>query len=473
MKKTLFYIILTSILSAIIVALIFVQFIIPPIQKNIEENFALKASDITLSKEAKRIFDSAKPTDFTKAAEKGLQSVVFIDSETEVKDDNYFTRTVTSQTGSGVIIDPDGLIVTNYHVIKGARKLIITLPDRKEYKAEVLGYDEQTDLALIKIPAQQLPALVMGNSDNILIGEWVLAIGNPYRLQSSVTAGIISAKARNIRVLEESGIESFIQTDAAVNSGNSGGALINTNGELIGINTAMMTSSGHYQGFSFAIPINLVRKIANDIKQYGAVQRAWLGVTIEDINSDVANDENLKSVAGVRIVSTNHKGAAQEAGLMKGDIIIAVNNVKTPAMPQFVELLGKLRPGDKATIVYIRDGKQKATTATLRNQLNTTDFVAVRKDEFLVNLGCEVRDLDKTEVLKHGKDGVYITSIYTNSIISKSNMEPGYIITEINGQPITNVNQIIDILKEYKGTVSVDGFYEKYEGNFPYQFVIQ
>lgn len=469
MKKY-FPIILTSLITAVLVAVIFVQFIIPPIQVNQEKNYSIKASDIVLSDKAERIFSASYPNDFIRAAEKGLSSVVFIESEVSIKNTNHLTRTVTSETGSGVIIDPQGTIVTNNHVIQGARRITVTLGDKREFQAEVIGSDKQTDLAVLKIEADNLKPLLLGNSDQLRIGEWVLAIGNPYRLRSSVTAGIVSAKARNINVLEESGIESFIQTDAAVNSGNSGGALVNTNGEIVGINTAIISSSGGYQGFSFAIPANLVRKVVRDIKEYGAVQRAWLGVTVENVTDRIAKDMHLNKVNGVRIVSTSYGGAAQEVGLKEGDVITVVNNIPIDAMPKFVETLGKLRPGDKATITYIRDGVTKTAQTILRNHLNSTDMVAVRKDKILTELGFELRDLDRIEVDRMGKDGVYVVSIYNESTISVSNMEPGYIITHINGEQVTDVSGFIAKLKAYKGVVTVDGYYEKYEGNFPYTF---
>ena len=262
---------------------------------------AIKAAenDIQFSDRFKQIFSSATPSTFIEAAENSIDAVVSIQALSKATGGSIITRIVESSDGSGVIMSQDGYIITNNHVIKDAESIAVLLNDQREYSASLIGSDESTDLALLKIESSDLPYLTFGNSDSVSVGEWVMAIGNPFKLQSTVTAGIVSAKGRNINLLQKTGIESFIQTDAAVNRGNSGGALINTNGELIGINTAILSEGGNYEGFSFAIPINLARKVINDIKEFGSVQRGWLGIEIINVDNNIANTYKLKEVGGV------------------------------------------------------------------------------------------------------------------------------------------------------------------------------
>lgn len=277
-------------------------------------------------------------------------------------------------SGSGVMVSPDGYIVTNHHVIEDATTLRITLHNKRKYDAEVVGMDTQTDLALIKINSQNLRTLPLGNSDELDVGEWVLAIGHPFNLNSTVTAGIVSAKARNINILgDEYSIESFIQTDAVVNPGNSGGALINAEGELVGINTAILTESGVSEGYSFAIPSNLVRKVITDLRAYGQVQRAILGVNIFDVTDEIAFELGLSQVEGVFIQSVTPGGTAFYAGLQKGDVILKVNDVPTPTVPELQEQVALYRPGDNISLVYMRDGqvqrKEKVVLSPLEDLL--------------------------------------------------------------------------------------------------------
>lgn len=261
-------------------------------------------------------------------------------------------------SGSGVIVSPDGYIVTNHHVIEDATTLRITLHNKRKFDAEVIGLDTQTDLALLKINSQNLSTLPLGNSNQLDVGEWVLAIGHPFNLTSTVTAGIVSAKARNINILgDEYSIESFIQTDAVVNPGNSGGALISAEGELVGINTAILTESGVSEGYSFAIPSNLVRKVITDLRAYGQVQRAVLGVNILDVTDEMAYDLGLSHVEGVFIQSITPGGSAFRAGLLQGDVILKVNDVPTSTVPELQEQVALYRPGDAISLVYMRNGK--------------------------------------------------------------------------------------------------------------------
>jgi Do/DeqQ family serine protease len=465
----------SSILGAFIGVSAYVFYFSPTTEIYVEQRAKARLaaeSEFILSERAEKIFRSSAPTDFIDAAETSRAAVVFIESSIPVPGSTYHTKKVSKSTGSGVIISNDGYIVTNHHVIKGGETIQVTLNDNREYKAKVLGFDDQTDLALLKIESEQLPFVVFGNSDSLQIGEWVLAVGNPFRLQSTVTAGIVSAKARSINILEKQGIESFIQTDAAVNPGNSGGAMINTNGELVGINTAILSSSGGYEGFSFAIPSLLVKKVVRDIKEFGAVQRGWMGVTIYDINSDMADELKLPEVKGVMVDALTQNGAAKSGGLKVGDVILSIDNIPTNTTPQFMEIIGQQRPGDEIKIAYWRDGENKNTSVILRNQLNTTDFIAVRKDKVLTNIGFELREMDSNEIAKTGNKGVYVVSVFRNSKAGEANIEPGYIITSINKNKVATVNEIIETMTNYSGSVVFNGYYENYPGEFPYTFSV-
>ncbi|MDF1697129.1 MAG: trypsin-like peptidase domain-containing protein [Saprospiraceae bacterium] len=426
--------------------------------------------EFVLSERANAVFKSSAPTDFINAASSSVESVVFIESFVPANGSTYQVKRSVKSTGSGVIISNDGYIVTNNHVIENAEKIQVTLNNNKEYKAKVIGFDEQTDLALLKIESTQLDYVVFGNSDSLLIGEWVLAVGNPFRLQSTVTAGIVSAKARNINVLQKQGIESFIQTDAAVNPGNSGGALINTNGELVGINTAILSSTGGYEGFSFAIPSKLVKKVVRDIKEYGVVQRGWMGVTIYNVDAPLAEELGLADVKGVMIDALTRGGAAKAGGLQKGDVLLSINDIQTNTTPRFTEIIGQFRPGDILKVKFFRNGKEQFTNVQLRNQLNTTDYVAVRKDKLLIDIGFELREMDSAEISRNDEKGVYVVSVYKNSKAGSANIEPGYIITSINDQEVRTVNELIKIMENYIGPVVFNGYYENYPGEFPYTF---
>jgi serine protease Do len=470
-SKNIILLALTSMFSAILGVIIYASWISPMQRVYMEETQkAMLAAehDLLFSNKLQRLFNSSTPTDFINAAKNSREAVVFIRSLKKLKEDHLLSDSYGSETGSGVIISPDGYIVTNNHVVSGGDQVEVLLNDNKEYKATVIGTDASTDLALLKIESENLDFLVFGDSDSLQVGEWVMAIGNPFRLQSTVTAGIVSAKARNINILENQGIESFIQTDAAVNAGNSGGALVNTRGELMGINTAIMTLSGNYEGFSFAIPSNLVKKIINDLKEYGSVQRGWLGVELESIDNTRATELGLKDVEGVYLTVVNKDGAAHDAGLISGDAITMVNNKKIVSLPQFMEYIGTYKPGDVLTIHFMRNGKEHTAKATLRNQLNTTDLVAVRKDKELQDLGFEVRELDTREKMKHKSNGVIVISVLKNSKIDQVRMEPGFVITKANGKKVESVNQLIEQLKTSKTKLSLEGFYENYPGEFPY-----
>ncbi len=463
-----------SFLSAIAGMMVFYNYFNPVKKIYIEQEArALETAEreVFLSDRFNKAIMSATPTDFVSAANTSREGVVYIRALKSIRDENY-NNTYGAASGSGVIISADGYIVTNHHVIASGTDVEVMLNNNKEYQAEIVGSDESTDLALLKIEAENLPFLVFGNSDSLSIGEWVMAIGNPFRLQSTVTAGIVSAKGRSINILENYGVESFIQTDAAVNQGNSGGALVNTSGQLVGINAAIMTQSGNYEGFSFAIPSNLTRKVVKDLMEFGTVQRGWLGVEIRDLNARKAQQLDLDEVKGVFLDVIKKGGGADHAGLKSGDVMIEVNGVETNTTPSFMEQIARYRPGDKVYIRYIRGGNSSIAEVTLRNQLNSTDYIAIRKDKILQELGLEVRDLDTNEKERLG-EGIYIVSIENESIIYDTNMEPGYILTTLNGLAVKNVDDFLEYLEKSSGPIVVKGFYENFPGEYPYTFKLQ
>ncbi len=426
-----------------------------------------------LSGVVQRHWLSSAPTDFIAAAKRVRPVVVNIKAITN--EQSWLTDQVTAATGSGVIISPNGLIVTNNHVIEHSDELHVTLNDRREFKAKVLGTDPTTDLALIKIDAEQLPFAVFGNSDSLQVGEWVLAVGNPFNLESTVTAGIVSAKGRNIDILESDySIESFIQTDAAVNPGNSGGALVNTNGELVGINTAIITRSGRYEGYSFAIPANLAQKVVRDLRDFGRVRRGILGVRIGPVTNKLAQELDLPSVTGVYISGVTPKGAADKAGLKPKDVIIAVNGIKTATVPELQEIVGRYRPGDEIEITFIRNGLTQHTRVTLMDKDQPLKSL-VSDDRTIQSLahkiGFELRKLTAEEVRRWGVRGVYVEAIRPGSIIYTTAMDPGYIITKVNDIPVQDVSTFLEVLASLKGEkVMLEGFYKKYPGEYYYTF---
>ena len=424
--------------------------------------------DILFNPEIQSHFRAAAPDNFISAADKARPAVVYILTKEE---EHSWRAEQEKSAGSGVIISPDGHVVTNNHVVEDGHKLQVTLNDKRTFEAVVLGIDPNTDLALLKIEAENLPFLVFGNSDSLSVGEWVLAVGNPFRLQSTVTAGIVSAKGRDIDILDQDyGIESFIQTDAAINPGNSGGALVNTQGELIGISTAIITYSGRYEGYSFAVPSNIARKVIGDIKEFGAVHRGLLGIEGTSVTSKQTEQLQLKEVAGVLVTLVFANGGAAKAGLQKGDVIIEANHSKTSTMSELLEQIGRFRPGDEVNLKYSRAGKIYAANILLRNQLNTTDLVTVRRDKVLTDFGFEIRDLISSEKRKTELEGVKVISIYKGSAIAATKMEPGYIITRINDKMVSTTEEFISILSKSSGRIFLEGYYEKHGGPWWYAF---
>ncbi|MFN8436139.1 MAG: Do family serine endopeptidase [Cytophagales bacterium] len=339
--------------------------------------------------------------------------------------------------GSGVILSQDGYIVTNNHVIEKADKIKVILDDKRSYEAKLIGTDPTTDLALLKIDEKDLPYVNMGNSDKVKVGEWVLAVGNPFDLTSTVTAGIVSAKARNINILRNKSnyaVESFIQTDAAVNPGNSGGALVDLNGRLIGINTAIATPTGTFAGYSFAVPSQIVMKVVEDLKQYGEVQRGLLGINIQDVTAELAKEKNIKDIKGVYVAGVNENSAAIEAGIKEGDVITKVADVAVNSTSELQEAVARHRPGDKVVLTYSRKGEMKTATAVLKNKMGK---VAVVKKETLEDkLGAEFAELtDKDKEKYNLQSGVKVTKLRDGKLKEAGVLE-GYVITKFNDTKI-------------------------------------
>lgn len=369
--------------------------------------------------------------------------------------------------GSGVIISADGYIVTNNHVIKGSDKIEVVLNNQKSYIAELIGTDPNTDVALLKIDADNLPFIKFVDSDAINVGDWVLAVGNPFGLNSTVTAGIVSAKGRSIDILRRnnanSPIESFIQTDAAINPGNSGGALVNPNGDLVGINTAISSQTGTYVGYGFAVPSNLVKKVVEDIKKYGLVQRGYLGIEGMDLSDEFAikdynrkNGTDLKSQPGVLIQKVTDNGGALDAGLEKGDIITEVDGQKITTFGKLSMAVGSKNPGDKVNVTVIRNGKEKSYTVTLRDTKGNTKTRAYADLSISEKLGAEFEPLTDRQKVSFGIDyGVMVTNAQTGGKLSSIGIDDGFIILKVNDKNVSKEDEIEKILKGYKGKVSI------------------
>ncbi len=407
--------------------------------------------------------------DFTSAAEKAVHAVVHVKVKSQANYNyNPFYEfffgekpnvqpTPVMGFGSGVIISPDGYIVTNNHVVDGSSEIEVVMNDRRSFSAEVIGVDPSTDIALVKIDAGDLPYMVYGNSDDLKLGQWVLAVGNPYNLTSTVTAGIVSAKARSINILGESSIESFIQTDAAVNPGNSGGALVNTRGELVGINTAIASRTGSYSGNSFAVPVNIAKKVVADLKEYGQVQRAILGVTIQDVTQEVAKEHKIEQLKGVYVNGIRNGGAALDAGIKEGDVIISVNNFPVNSVSELQEQISKFRPNDKVNILINRSNKEKVFEVVLRNMDGDTGVV--KKDDSLAVLGASLEPVNNDLKRQLGiKYGVRVASLKSGKLM-KAGVHEGFVITQINNKPVTSIEDIKSILSKTEGGVYIEGIY--------------
>jgi len=380
-------------------------------------------------------------------------------------------------TGSGVIVSGDGYIVTNNHVVDGADKVEITLNDKRSYVADIIGKDPTTDLALLKIKETNLPFMNYGNSDDVKVGEWVLAVGNPFNLTSTVTAGIISAKARNINVLgsgnsnpysngneeakglNSSTIESYLQTDAAVNPGNSGGALVNTKGELIGINSAIQSNTGSYTGYSFAIPVNLTRKVVADLLEFGEVQRAFIGVKLQDLDSKLAKEKSINEIKGVYVFSTIEGGSGDEAGIKEGDVITKVDDVNVNNVPELQEQVGRHRPGDKVNVTLKRNNQEKVLTVELKNKNGNTAVVEKPKVEVVSALGATFAEVTDSDMRKLNiQNGLRIAKLGAGKLLS-AGIREGFIITSVDKKKINSIDDIKASLENKKGGVLIEGVY--------------
>lgn len=412
--------------------------------------------------------------DFRASAERSVNAVVHIKTEfTQELYNNPFSyffgtppQTIpSSSSGSGVIVTNDGFILTNHHVIKGADKIQVVLNDGQELSAQIVGKDPLTDLALLKIDGDEFPFIPFGDSDELSVGDWVLAVGNPFNLTSTVTAGIVSAKARNINLLQADPysqtfpIESFIQTDAAVNPGNSGGALVSPNGYLVGINTAIASKTGSYSGYSFAIPVNIAKKVFNDLYEFGKVQRAFIGVQIRDVDENLAKEKELKSLKGVFVAGITEGGAAEDAGLKQGDVILKVQGTSVGNVTQLQEQIGKYRPGDIVQLTLERSGKEVEKSLTLTNRNGTTELDILSEDKTeLVALGAKLQLIPSEKLQKMGlRNGVLIAGV-ENGPLKAAGIQEGFIITRIDRLVIENPEQVQKVLQNRKGGILIEGY---------------
>lgn len=427
---------------------------------------------------------TGNPVDFTYAAEQTVHAVVHVKTSYKPSSrqdgsqqpsiwDFFFGNPngydqpygqqppIRRGSGSGVIITADGYIVTNNHVIDRASEVEVTLDNKQSYKAKVVGTDPSTDIAVLKIDARNLEYLPFGNSDNLKVGEWVLAVGNPFNLASTVTAGIVSAKGRNLGIIQgEMRIESFIQTDAAVNSGNSGGALVNMRGELMGINTAIASQTGNFAGYSFAIPASIAKKTVDDLIEYGVVQRALLGIQMVDLNSESAKELNIKtdSYKGVYIADVVDGSAAAAAGIAKGDIITQVNGTAVNSASEVQEQISRYRPNDQVQVTVLRGNNEKQFNVTLRNRAGNTEPVK-SNDELTSSLGATFKELTDKQKKELGIPyGIQVVEMKKGKLLD-AGVKTGYIIIRIDKMPIQSVDELKDAIQNAKGGTLIEGIY--------------
>ena len=427
--------------------------------------------------------------DFVDAAEKTVNTVVHIKTEVVSKGNSYYDffgslleqlyggqmqvpNNMSVAYGSGVVISPDGYIVTNNHVVEGASKIEVTFNDKHKRTATIIGNDPSTDLALIKVDAKDLEYLTFADSDNVKVGEWVLAVGNPFNLTSTVTAGIVSAKARNINILGDgSTIESFIQTDAAINPGNSGGALVDMDGNLIGINAAIASRTGSYEGYSFAIPSNIVKKVVEDFLQYGSLQRAYLGVTIVEITEELAEEKDISEMSGIYIMDVAENGGAKAAGIKEGDVLLGVNNISVNSNSQLIGVIGQYRPGDKVKVKIQRKGELLEKIVVLKNLEGTEELHKDGESFYNEVLGIKAQVLPaslKSELgINHGlkivevKDGIFKQKGITND----------FIILSVNYQKVSSENDLKKALNnDRNGKIRVEGINSTGTYNITFEF---
>lgn len=444
-------------------------------------------SDVKFTSFNTPVGEVAPPEGFTAAADRVLPAVVHIRAKTAATSRGNnpnmdmipapfrdFFRGGEGQmppregSGSGVIMTPDGYIVTNNHVVENASELEVTLNDKRSYPATIIGTDPSTDVALIRIEAEELPYVSFGNSDAVRVGEWVVAVGNPFNLASTVTAGIVSAKGRSLNLLEgRAPIESFIQTDAVVNPGNSGGALVNIRGELIGINTAIASPTGVYAGYAFAVPANIVAKVVQDLKETGEVQRAYLGVSIREVDARFARENDLTVNSGVYVAQLTQGSAAAEAGVEQGDVIIAVDGVPTPTSPALLEQIGRHRPGDKVELTVLRDKRERSISVTLQNKLGGLTAVA----GVAGRLGAGFETLSPAKAGELGlKGGVQVVSLEDGILTQQTEIREGFIITAVDRRPVRTAEELFAALEQASGGVLLEGVYPGSDRKYYYGF---
>ncbi len=418
-------------------------------------------------------------TNFTQAAEKTIHAVVHVKTSVKVQQQQYSydpfrhffneiepkQKEIQRGSGSGVIVSKDGYIVTNNHVIDQASKIEVTLDDKRTYTAKLIGADPSTDLALLKIEENDLDFVTYGNSDSVKIGQWVLAVGNPFNLTSTVTAGIVSAKARNINIMRSNPskgvnpIESFIQTDAAVNPGNSGGALVNQHGQLIGINTAIASNTGSYTGYSFAIPVNIAGKVVADLLEFGEVQRAFIGVSIRDITAELAKEKDLEALKGVYVSDLMQGGSASDAGIKPGDVITAVEDVDVNTVAALQEIISTYRPGEKVKVDVVRDGVKKTFDVELRNKNGNVALVKKEVSSTIAALGVELKPITEADKKKlRIENGLKVTKLSAGKLLSVG-VKPGFIITHLDKEEVLTIEDVQNALSNVKGGVLLEGIY--------------
>jgi len=414
-------------------------------------------------------------TDLTHAASVSVPAVVHIKTQFMKRTyyDDFFSpffdffgystprEYPVSGVGSGVIISSDGYVVTNNHVINQAEHIVVTLDDKREYEAKLIGKDTNTDLALLKIEANNLQYLTFGDSDVLQIGEWVLAVGNPFNLNSTVTAGIVSAKARNINILGGgNSIESFIQTDAAVNQGNSGGALVNQNGQLVGINTAIASETGYYTGYSFAIPSKIAKKVVEDFILYGEIQRAYIGISAIEITAQFAREANIKDVKGLYVARVEPNSGADDAGIKQGDILLAINNEEVNSSSRLLEIISKYRPGDKLNLTIKTNNKARNVTITLKDNTGSTKTHAADGSKSSYStMGATFELVAQSELQKLKiNNGVKITKLDSGKL-QQAGIQQGFIITQIDGTPIRTIADVKNALNKKTDGILIEGIY--------------
>lgn len=438
----------------------------------------------------------AVPLDFTKTAELVTPAVVFIRSTQDGAPRNesspetfdpfreFFGPRMmphgpSQSSGSGVIVNENGYIVTNNHVVQDADVVEVTLYDNRTFKAEVIGTDPDTDIALIKINEKSLPHLSFVDSDKSKVGEWVLAVGNPFNLNSTVTAGIISAKGRSINILQRNSqegntaIESFIQTDAAINPGNSGGALVDLSGGLLGINTAIASPTGSYSGYGFAVPSNIVSKIVEDLIQFGVVQRGWLGVSIGSVNSELVRQHELQVNAGAYVSGFAASSSAKEAGLKEGDVVVKIDETPILSSSALIEYIGRHRPGDKVNVTVNRKGKEVTLPVTLKNRDGKTATIKAEDRSGFASLGLEVEEVDGNVLKKLDiNNGVRVKELGNGKLAKYTDIREGFIITKVNEVTVKSVKEFNELLKKKKPgeLVILSGTYEDVPREFNYAF---